>query len=96
MRYEAIPYVPPCVSKLRLALALLKVDERDCARPGEDLAECSVGTVTGGDPAVLRGGCGIRLGSQRPEEQIGDQSTISAFPIHQLTRLVRVDKLSPV
>jgi hypothetical protein len=83
-RYEAMPYVPPWVSKLRLAWALLLLDdERDCAKPGEDLAECNVGTGIEGDPAVLRGGWGIRLGSQRPKERIGHQSSISAFSIHQ-------------
>lgn len=48
VRYEAMPYVPPSVSKFRFGLALLTVEgESDCARPGEDLAECNAGTAIG-------------------------------------------------
>lgn len=97
VRYDAIPYDPPSVSRLRFDLTLFTLDnERDCASPGEDLTECNVGTVIGGDPAALRGGCGIRFGSQRPAMQIPLQSGNCADRQYKLTRLVRVNKLIPI
>lgn len=92
-----MPYVPPWVSRLRLALALLVLGwARDWARPGEDLAECNFGTGIDGDPAVLRGGTGIRLGSQRPINGLINSLPYRRSTNHQLTRLVRVNELSPV